>query len=299
MKTLKIKIAILLLATAWTGTQAWAATVGSVKNKQVVLNMASGESLSVGQQLAIVDRSGKRTGIVRIRQVRGNRALAEIVRGTAATGSTTQAAAAARGGSTPARGSTPAASSSSKSRLGFFGGLAMNTMALTAQYQPPSLTLRSEDLNLKGNGFNFKAYYDYDYSKMLTIRAISGLETFSAKGSTAGASLICSDGTSNECEVNFNYLSLEGHVQFNYLNSGTRAWAGVGYSFLITMSKAINIPNLQATGSTNQMILFGTGADFKLGSGSYIPVAVEYGYIPGDNVKASAIYARAGYAFDF
>jgi hypothetical protein len=171
-------------------------------------------------------------------------------------------------------------------------------MSLTAQYITGG-TIRSEAVSLKGTSFNLKGYFDYDYSPLLTFRALSGLETFNTKGETSGAQLICGDGTTTGCSVSFNYLSFEGHAQLNYLKGSTRAWVGIGYAFYVTMSKSINIPNLTASGSTNQAILVGTGADFKLSGGAYIPVLLEYGYIPGDNVKSSALFVRGGYGWDF
>jgi len=100
--------------------------------------------------------------------------------------------------------------------------------------------------------------------------------------------------------VSFTYLGLEGAAQYNYMNSSSfRGWLGLGYAFLLTMSKSVNVPNLQSASSTNQMYLFSTGAEIAMGRKNFIPVALEYGYIPGTNVKANAIYLRAGYGWEF
>jgi hypothetical protein len=175
-------------------------------------------------------------------------------------------------------------------------------MSLTAQYQPSAATsLRSAATTLTGSSFSFKGFVDYDFSSELTFRGAVGLEPFTVSGDATSNGLnICDDGTSSTCKVNFNYIAFEGSIHYNFLTGKNRAWAGLGYSYMLTASKTINIPNVQTSGSTNQMILVSVGGDFNIGKkGSFIPVVVEYGTIPGDNVKASAIYLRGGYGFSF
>jgi hypothetical protein len=48
------------------------------------------------------------------------------------------------------------------------------------------------------------------------------------------------------------------------------------------------------------MILFSTGVDIGLNKGAFIPLVLEYGMFPGStDVKASSIFARAGYGWNF
>ena len=175
---------------------------------------------------------------------------------------------------------------------GILAGLAMNSLALTIQNTAGA----KEDASLKDMSFNLKGFYDYDFMPEITIRGAAGLETFNTKGSTKAN--LCDNGTS--CTAAFNYLALEGSAHYNFLTGKTKAWVGLGYSFLIQMSKASNIPNLTSDSSTNQEILVSLGADFWMGPKSFIPVVVEYGTFPGSaNVVASAIYVRSGYGLTF
>jgi hypothetical protein len=143
-----------------------------------------------------------------------------------------------------------------------------------------------------------KGFYDYQLSPAITVRGATGLEGFSVTGSTVNQ--ICEKGTSTTCTVAFNYLAFEGSAHYNFLTGKTKAWLGLGYSFLLAASKQNNIPNLSSDSSTNQMLLAGAGADIGLSGGSFIPVVVEYGIFPGSsNVNASAINLRTGYGFHF
>lgn len=291
---------LVLLITLLIAPLTFAANVTKVKGKQIILKM-DGDSLSAGQKMYLVS-GGKKIAWVEVTKVRGTMALATILKGKAVVGATTSGASGASAtastrpddsGSSRRRGSNPFMGP----RWGMYVGLAMNSMALTAQYNPG--VPRSASLTMSGMSFNAKGFYDYDYSDLITIRAGAGMESFSAKGSvTSALGDICGDGTTKDCKADFMYLDLDGMAQFNLSKSASsRYWAGIGYAFLITMSKSINIPNLSTTGSTNQMITIGGGADFALSGGNFIPVSIEYGYIPGENVKASSIILRTGYGF--
>ena len=288
----------LFLIVLFTASSSFAASVTKVKGSQVILQL-SGESVTAGQKMYLMS-GGKKIAWVEITKARGNLALAKILKGKAVVGATTSAptaSAAVASGSDTSEAAPRRRSGSNpfmQPRWGIIGGLAMNSMSLTAQYNPGVAV--SESLSMSGMSFNLKGFYDYDYSDLITIRAGAGMETFSVTGKTS--QMICGDGSTQNCKADFMYLDLDGTAQFNLSKSSSaRYWAGIGYAFLITMSKTINIPNLAATGSTNQMILIGGGADFALSGGSFIPVSVEYGYIPGENVKASSILIRTGYGF--
>lgn len=288
-----MKLATWLIAIILTTSQAaFAATVTQVKGSNVLISL-DGDSAKSGEEFFIVS-AGKRVGIIKIKTVKGGKAIGTLTKGRATVGSTLQARSSAKA-STP----TPTASSpriqkrKSSIGVGVLLGFSQNTMSLTAQN--PDSPSDQEDVTLKGNSFSAKGFFDYDFSPSLTFRGAVGLEPFSGKGSISQN--ICSDGTSTSCEATFNYIAFEGSAHYNFTTSGTRYWAGLGYSFLMEMSKSINIPNLQSEGKTNQVLLFGGGADFMMGNG-FVPVVIEYGMFPGSsNVTANAIYIRGGYGF--
>lgn len=260
----------------------WAASVTQVKGKQIIIQL-DGMSASLGSSVYLIDSGGKKVGIATLKQIKGDRALGQMIKGRAADGMTVEA-----------RSSSSAGGRRGRYPVGVLLGMGMNSMSLIVQ----NTSGASENASLKDTSFSFKGFYDYNMSPEFTIRAATGLETFSAKGNTATP--ICENGKSTTCSVAFNYLAFEGSAQYNFLTGKTRAWAGLGYSFLLGMSKSNNIPNLSTDSSTNQMVLISGGADFWLGPSRFIPVVVEYGMFPGSsNVTANAIYVRGGYGMTF
>ncbi len=273
-----------------------AASVTQVKGSKVLISIEGIEAAS-GTEVYVLDNSNKKIGLLAIRQVKGSKAIADLLKGRAVDGAALIVKSPSATKSSGSASSSP--SSSDKGFLkkgknvgGVLVGLAMNSLALTIQ----NVAGIKEDAVLKDMSFNLKAFYDYDFMPELTIRGAAGLETFSAKGSTKAA--LCDNGTN--CGVSFNYLAFEGSAHYNFLTGKTKAWVGLGYSFLVQMSKASNIPNLSSDSSTNQEILISAGADFWMNAKSFIPVVVEYGTFPGSaNVVASSIYVRSGYGLTF
>lgn len=287
----------------------WAQEIIQVKGTKALINL-SGTEASVGSDVFAVDSAGKRRAILRIRQVKGDRAVADVVKGTAQTGQSIQA----RGGGSAAPAPTQARSQEAseesddgraKRPRGFLGqflkrgtaagalaGLSQNTMSLTAKRGNDS-----EDLTLSGNSFNLVGFYDYDLSKSFTIRTKAGIENFDVKG-TATKSTVCNDSTA--CDVGFMYLAGEASAHFNFMTGKTRAYVGAGLAFLFAMGKKSSVSNLDTSNATNQMILLGGGADINMGGGAFVPVSFEYGMFPGSaTVKATSMLLRAGYGWRF
>jgi len=287
----------------------FAASVTQVKGNKLLIQL-DGLQVAQGSELYVLNPEGKKIGLVQVRQVKGDKALGEITKGRAVVGAPIQvkgapAAAAAPTDSASAdatataeteAASAPPASKTKKGKHvgGILAGYSMDSMSLTVQYNSGI----KEEANLKDSGFSLKGFYDYSVSPAFTIRLASGLEMFSAKGTTQAT--ICENGTSKNCEVSFNYLAMEGSAHYNITQGPMKIWAGLGYSFLFAVSKKNNIPNLSSDSSTNQMILLSLGGDFWTSKTSFFPVVVEYGMFPGSsNVKADGIFLRAGYGFTF
>lgn len=284
ISSLTFLLAVLFSAVGWSGT------VSQVKGQKLIIQM-EGEDLSPGTQIFVISSSGKKIGLVTIRKVKGTKALGEITKGRANPGDSIQVR-----GSASSSSSSKTAGAKGKHRVGAMLGLAMNSMTLTVQH--PTTASINQSLTMKDNTFNAKGFYDYKLSEEFNIRGSAAYESFAATGTTSQN--ICNAGASTECSVSYSYLGLEGSAQYNYIPGKSRYWVGLGYSFLLALSKSNNIPNLTDS-STNQMILIQTGADFGLGKpGTFIPVSLEYGMFPGSsNVNANSIIIRGGYGFTF
>ena len=311
--TIKNLLAVLFFLFSF--STAFAGSVSQLKGTKVLIEL-EGDSAQPGQDFYVLDSNGKKVAIVKISQVKGNKGTGEVTKGKAILGGATILKAAGQETPPTASKQKPTAKSSQKTKTeetnnepstpvsskrkklsgGVLAGYGMNTMTLTVQN--PNVPSIKEDATLTDSSFSVKAFADYDFSPSFTIRFATGWEPYSVKGTTSLA--ICNNGSSKSCTVSMDYLALEGSAHYNFLTGKTRGWVGLGYSFLIEMSKNVDVPNLSSSGGTNQMVLASVGADFGLSGGKFIPVVVEYGMFPGSsNVVASSIYLRAGYGFNF
>lgn len=304
---------ILLLIFLFFSLHLKAAQITNVKDSRVLI-VFEGEASEPGTQFFVINQEGKKIGLVEVRKVKGEKAIAEIVKGRAEIGGELIPRSSA-----PVKKSEPEAepkdeenpdeekpkedkeSSLRKSKLAFgaLAGYASNSMSLTVQSATNSAV--KTDATFSGTNFNFKGFLDYEMSKDLNFRSTFGYEPYVVKGTatTSSGTYLCNNGASANCQINITYFALDGMGQYNLVKGSKRIWLGLGYSLLVTMSKSIDVPNFSQTGGTNQMLLLGVGADFNLNKTSFIPISVEYGMIPGDNVKASAYYLRTGYGRRF
>lgn len=294
------KASFFLLASAlWLAPQqaVFAQEVSQVKGTKALMNLG-GTPASPGDEIYTLDSEGKRRGLVQIKQIKGDKAIGEIIKGRVEPGMSLKSKSelsSSRETQNEEKSSRPKGFLGSflkrGTALGFMGGLASNSMALTAKKGSTS-----EDLALASTSFNVVGFYDYDFSPMFTTRFKAGIENFDVKGSAKNTS-VCSD--SSSCEVGFTYLSGAASGHFNFMRGSTRAYASVGGAFLIAMTKKSNISNLDTSSSTNQVIYIGGGADIGMGKGAFIPLSFEYGIYPGSTVKATSMTLRAGYAWRY
>lgn len=314
MKFTSIFLSTVLIGILLHSTSGFAASVSQVKESKLLLNL-EGSSMATGDEFFLVNESGKKVGLAKIKAIKGEKALAELLKGKAAPGMTVQARAAGAGSSSNAAAAEappaePAAaepseeaSSSTEKKVssrkkkkntgGFLLGYAMNNMTLTAQYS----TLKN-DLTMKDSGFLAKGFYDYSLMKDLVVRFGTGIQMFGVKGTTTNN--ICENGTTTACEVSFTYLVFEANGNYYLTDGSFKLWLGLGYSFLLAATKKNNVPNLSSDSSTNQMITAGFGADWWTSRSAFIPLSIQYGMFPGSsNVKADALIVQAGYGFTF
>jgi hypothetical protein len=280
-----------------------AASISQTKGTKALIQFEDTEmeQMVVGAQLYAFNSENKKIGILEIKQIKGTKAICEILKGRAENGNTLKLKGAIA--KQNSMDNSPTGESEEKitthvrkkKAAGFLIGMANNSFAMDVGLTNSTTRYPA---TLSGTSFNLKAFGDYDLSKSLTLRFAGGMETFAAKGSIA--SPVCDSGTSTACSVDFTYLAFEGSAHYNLLKKSTRVWVGIGYSLLLQASTKTNIQNLQTAGGTNQVVLFGAGADIPVGGRGFIPIVAEYGYFPGgSDVKATALYIRGGYGFSF
>lgn len=285
-----------------------ATTIQAVKNNKVLINL-EGASVDVGDEFFIIDaNTKKRFGILRISQVKPNKALGLILKGRASKGQTLQAKARSSISAdvTPEmiqKGTTPTAATLSgsdggylrvlKSSYGILGGLSSNSMSANVLYTGPLGTQVRSTADMKGNGLSVGGFYDYVVSTDVIARGYVGLDQFSVKGTSNEPA--CQK--SHDCNAEILYLATYGHLKWYPMKTRIRPWLGAGLGYLLAASKSSNA--LKNVSSFQVMSLAG-GLDIQRSRREYIPISLEYTmYPPSETVKAASISIRAGWGWNF
>lgn len=270
----------------------WAASIQTVKGTKVLIQL-DGQSVSAGERYFTLDSAGKKKAIVTIRQVKGDKAVAEISKGKAEVGHSLSA--------TPSQSAAAPTSSgrSSVERVGSYSGGSWGLLAsvlqstMTAEFYSGT-TLRTTAM--KGTSFGALGFYDYPFSPDLQLRAAAGAEMFSVTGTVDGN--YCTSSTT--CDVKITYLSMYGGGKYNvYRGNSVRIYGAASYGFLMALSKSSTVLKT-AEISTNQLYVFTGGLDYVLDRNSYLPLTLDYGMFPASStVKSTVLFIRFGWAKTF
>lgn len=280
---------------------AHAATVLQVKNGKTLIDL-EGATLSPGDEFFLINpANNKKTAIIRIRQIKNGKAVAEIVKGRAAPGATLQAKAAST-----AHAQSPEVAAASEDSVshqytfqkllrpswGLMGEYLTTTMNATFSRSTPSS--HQGTTSMKGSGLGAGAFYNYVFAPRFTGFVESSVQQFNASGSTALSD--CNSSTS--CDVKIMYLSFYGMGRYYLSTAKFRPWLGLGGGYLLALSKSSSVLNASQI-SSNQVFSFAAGGEWQLSRKNYIPFSIQYDLFPtSPSVKANMISLRFGYGWN-
>lgn len=274
---------------------AFAATVTKVKGKSALIDL-KGDPASAGDSFYAVAASGKRSALIRIAKVKGDKAIGKIMKGSASAGMKLELApskVASGGGGGGGSSKKPAASSSDgRSYWGAIFGYGRDSMDVNVN---DSITgAFKEKASLSGSGFSAKGLFDYEVFPQVWFRGTAGLEMFKVAGPAK-----CGTLNGEACTADINYISMDFVARYVFTTSSFRPWVGFGVGLLFPMSKSATALQAQSISTTN-VIMVPAGVDWYISPNLYIPISVEYGMLPkSDEVEASWIAFRAGFAVPF
>ncbi|NUN05021.1 MAG: hypothetical protein HUU57_04585 [Bdellovibrio sp.] len=292
LKKLLLTTCLFLVCTS----TSWAASVSGVKGQKVLIKL-DGDTVSEGEEFFLINpANNKKTALVRIRQIKGDKALADLVKGKAAQGFSLQAKGMTAMSADPSySGDAGGILRNLKNSYGITGGMLMNTMTanVTAVDSGTGIKTTSE-AKMAGSGFGVGGFYDMLLTSSIVGRGVVGIEQFNVSGDADSA--VCSG--SKSCDAKINYLSLYGLAKWYLSESKYRFWLGGGGGYLIAVSKTSTALNASQI-STNQIFTAAFGLDVQTTRKNYIPVSIEYNMFPSsDTVKASMISIKAGWAWN-
>ncbi|MEN0058256.1 MAG: hypothetical protein AAGB31_05435 [Bdellovibrio sp.] len=279
-------------------TTSFAASVTAVKGQKVLISM-DGDLIQEGEEFFLINPSSrKRTAIIRIKQIKGDKALGDILKGSATAGHTLQAKASSTSISRDvAPGGDTAATTSEKFTLplrpsyGLVGGYIQNSMTATVSYKDGFGVTQKSEAAMSGSGFAVGGFYDHVFTQSLVGRGYVGLEQFNA--TTTIDTSACTNSTT--CDAKINYLSFYGLGKWYPWQGQYRPWLGGGVGYLYAVSKS---STALKDVSGNQVFTLALGADIQKDRRNYIPISLEYNMFQSTStVKANMILLKIGWAW--
>lgn len=292
-----------LLLSLLFSTHAWSATISQVKGTRALIDLEGAET-AAGDEFFALNNGKKKVAILRIRQVKDNKAVADILQGKVDIGFSLQAKATSKTESKTS--STPRSEDDSSSvastrdtsfsrtlkpSYGILGEYMMNSMQVAVK----DALNQKDTVSMSGSSFGVGGFYEYILTRDISLRLLGAIEQFNV----AGTSTIpgCDSKTSQNCDAKIMYASAYGLGKYYFWQSRYRFWAGAGGGFLMAVSKSSTALDAGAI-STNQVLTLAVGADWQLSRKTYIPVSLEYNYFPpSETVKATGISIKAGYGW--
>lgn len=276
MKTPNWHLTFLFLPIITFFTTAQAMEVQKVKGKKVMIRLSEGEQTQVGDQYFVM-KGSKKTGVVKIMKVSGDRAFGSL-KGKAAVGSElmekTQKKKVTRTKPQPNSGGK-------KVFVGAMLGMGLNSMDVKN-------TNTNVTNSLSGSGINFTAFLDYPFTKLLNLRGYVGMLNLNA------------DNTCTDCKVEIGYVQLGGSGRFVFDMGSFKPWVGGGYNAIVPMSKdkttALDADKIALT----SIIGFYAGLDYHINSKMMIPIEFSYNLLPSsDSVSGNIIGINVGFGYGF
>ncbi len=258
---------------------AQAATIAKLKGTKVLI-ASEGSDLKINEQYFGVNTSGKKRTLLRITSIKGQQAIAEVIKGSPEIGLTLLAASASKKKSQVAK---QVSSTSKLSHMGILGSYLMNKMTVKFSINGTEFSTA-----MAGTGFGLLGYYDYDLKPRFQLRGMAGIEQFQVAEACT---------TLTACNANITYLSGYGLGKYNLMKGPTSVWVGGGLGFLYALSKSSTVLDSSLITSTYTITL-SSGVDINMGDKNYLPVIIDYSLFPSSaSVTASYIALRVGWGW--
>ena len=270
----------------------FAAEVIKIKGKSALIDL-KGDPASPGDVFYAIRPDGKRSAILKIAKVKGEKAIARVLKGKAATGMTLELkASSVTKNSGDGSDSADAAGGRKRSYWGGLFGFAQDSMDVNINNGTTGLF--QEKGSLSGSAFSAKGLFDYELFPRVWFRGTTGLEGFSVSGPAK-----CGAANNEVCTADLYYLSFDFIGRYVFSEGKIRPWAGGGIGLLFPISKKATALESSSISTTNVIVIAG-GLDWFISPTMYIPVSIEYGLLPkSDEVEATWIALRAGLAVPF
>lgn len=270
-----------------------------IKENKILIDLES-ETASTDQFLYILNQAGKKIGLAKIIQIKGERAIAVVTKGTARDYNSAALLEMeinddSESGKPKKAKTEPTIYRPNAWKLSSVASWSISNMK-TRRSDGTLPTPNQEDVMLTGSGFGVTGVLDFPFKKIV-LRGTLGYEPY--VGSGTAQYLSCSSLTSTACNVNIQYLSAGGYIRYNLTNPANQFWVGVGATGKFPLGKSSSALRTDDIQSTMTYAIAG-GMDYYLSTSRFIPFSVDYQiFLSSDTVSANLIILRGGYGWVF
>ena len=252
----------------------YSASIIQQKGKKVILKISKTDKIAEGDILYVVDQNKKKVDLVKVLQIKGDKAKGKLRSGRGKVGMNLMAKNSAK--KTDKKEKPKKQENENLTVMTLQFGASMNTMEIQGLTE-----------SLSGSGSVVKATLDYSITQSIDIRGALGMFNFLAEAKCTS------------CKTNINYVLVGGTARYNFGGS-FNVWLGLGYEALIPMSSdgttALNKESITNTG----ILIPKLGFDYRWSPSMGIPFEVGYGiFPPSQDVNTSAIIVSLGLLFGF
>ncbi len=255
----------------------FAGSIQQIKNGKVLIAL-EGTPAQVGEQFFALNENNKKTAILEITAVKGDRAVAKITKGTTKTADTILSKGV--GPSTSTKSAAPVEKIASESTFirHDLKKLAVNIkastdMISTLQQDSTNPTPQKETVDMKGSNIGVNVTMGIPLSKTLSIQGFAGYEMLKVAGTALRN--VCDGKTTTDCNADISYLTVGALARLTYASNNLEYWAGAGIGFKQPISKKSTALTLDNISLANTAIV-ALGLDYHLSNTKFIPVSFEY-----------------------
>lgn len=269
--------------------------IKSVKGNRALIEIDTNDVdlLSEDQEVyAINNETGKKVALLKIKQIKDTKAIAEIVKGKVKPGFTLQSKS-----SPTSITETPGETISSAN----FQRMPRNNFGINLGYLSQTMnatvikTTGTDTTKMAGNGLNFGGFYDVAFGRSFTGVVKAQYEQFNVSG-TINNPPGCTD-TIN-CNAVFNFLSLYGSGKIYLYQEKIRVWASAGLGMSLPTSKSSTALDVSQS-SMLQTYTVSLGLDYQLSRRNYLNMSIDMiQFFPSPTVTSSMSGLSFTYAWN-
>ncbi len=285
--------------------QSHAAQVLKVKKNQVLIN-TEGESIETGQLYFLINKNGKKKGLIKIRKAKNQKAIGRLLKGRANKSWTLRLRRKKKTQSfvesTPKlkpiskRREKKNKQSHQKDKIDFGFAIGYNSNSSDVEFLDANNQFDRSD-SYAGTSLSYGLTADLKLRSRWSVRGFLGLHNFST-GDDNNTQCTDKNNQSATCKIDISYINLDTWLRHHFTQGKYNLWAGGGVRVLLSPSSSGTTALDESNLGMEVLPIVGGGMDYKLNERFSIPLWGQYAYyIPTHTVAGSTLSLFVGLTY--